>query len=41
MALTRWSDRPSDPFRIDVDVDYLVRDRARVSAAENSKGGKA
>lgn len=34
-------DRPSDPFRIDVDVDYLVRDRARVSAAENSKGGNA
>ncbi|MBK7154437.1 MAG: hypothetical protein IPH72_22085 [Sandaracinaceae bacterium] len=34
-------DRPSDPFRIDVDVDYLVRDRARVSAVENSKGGKA
>ena len=34
-------DRPSDPFRIDVDVDYLVRDRARVTAAENSKGGNA
>ena len=34
-------DRPSDPFRIDVDVDYLVRDRARVSAVENSKGGNA
>ena len=34
-------DRPSDPFRIDVDVDYLVRDRARVTATENSKGGNA
>lgn len=33
-------DRPTDPFRIDVDVDYLVRDRVRASAEASAKGAK-
>ncbi len=40
IGMVTHCDRPNDPYRVDVDVNYLVRDRARVAAEEAAKGMK-
>ena len=40
IGMVTHCDRPNDPYRVDVDVNYLVRDRARAAAEEAAKGMK-
>jgi len=40
IGMVTHCDRPTDAYRVDVDVNYLVRDRARVAAEESAQGKK-